>query len=190
MPAPLRRNLQRAAGSLPAPLASPSTKAVALPADVNGYVRLNLEDREPNGSVEQGAEAEAELAELRRALLELEDPATGERIVTGVVSAEEAFGPDRHPDVPDLMVSFRPDLGPLDACVSERVGLVNVPYRIANRNGDHTGEARLWLVGNGIQGGNAKDRAHALDVAPTILSLLGVPIPHDLDGSSLVERDR
>ncbi|MDQ3380678.1 MAG: alkaline phosphatase family protein [Actinomycetota bacterium] len=190
VPAPLRRPLQRAAGSLPAPLASSATKAVALPADIGGYVRLNLEGREPNGSVEPGAEAEAVLAELRRALLELEDPASGERIVVGVVSAEEAFGPDRHPDVPDLMVSFRHDLGPLDACMSDRVELVNVPHRIVNRSGDHTGEARLWLTGKGILRPEAVGRAHALDVAPTILSLLEVPIPSDLHGRYLVERDR
>jgi predicted AlkP superfamily phosphohydrolase/phosphomutase len=153
-------------------------------------VRLNIKGREPNGSVEPGDEAEALLESLRRALLELEDPASGERIVTGVVSAEEAFGRDRHPDVPDLMVGFRTDLGPLDACVSERVGLVKVPHRIANRSGDHTGVARLWLAGNGIPRPGATGRAHALDVAPTILSLLGVPIPADLDGRPLLEHDR
>lgn len=186
VPGPLRRRLQQAAGSLPAPLTSPLTKAVALPADVSGYVRLNLKGREPNGSVAPGAEAEAELASLRRALLELEDPASGERIVSGIVSADEAFGPDRHPDVPDLMVSFRTDLGTLEACRSERVGLVKVPFRIANRTGDHTGEARLWLAGPGIAKDEGPGQAHALDVAPTVLALLGVPTPDGLDGRALV----
>ena len=189
-PAPLRRRLQHAAGSLPAPLASSATRAIALPADVNGYIRLNIKGREPSGSVEPGAEAEAELSEIRRELLELEDPASGKRIVTEVVSAEEAFGPDHHPDVPDLMVSFRNDLGTLHACASDYVGLVKVPFRIANRSGDHTGEARLWLAGNGIRPTDSPGSANALDVAPTILSLLGVPIPPDLDGQSLVEAGR
>jgi predicted AlkP superfamily phosphohydrolase/phosphomutase len=190
VPPPLRRRLQWAAGSLPAPLSSPATTAVALPADISAYVRLNLKGREPNGSVEPGAEAEAVLDDLRRALLELEDPASGERIVASVVLAEEAFGRDRHPDVPDLMVGFRTDLGRLDACTSERVGHVRVPHRIANRSGDHTGEAHLWLAGNGIPRPGATGRAHALDVAPTILSLLGVPIPADLDGRPFLEPDR
>jgi predicted AlkP superfamily phosphohydrolase/phosphomutase len=163
VPGPLRRRLQRAAGSLPAPLSSSATKAVALPADIGGYLRLNVVGREPNGSLEPGAEAETELEHLRRALLELEEPASGERIVTGVVSAD-------------------------DACVSERVGLVKVPHRIANRSGDHTGEARLWLAGPRIRPTEGPGSAHALDVAPTILSLLEVPIPPDLDGKSLVER--
>lgn len=186
VPGPLRSRLQQAAGSLPAPLMSPLTKAVALPADINGYLRLNVRGREPHGSIEPGAETEAELENLRSALLELRDPASGERIVSGIVSADEAFGADRHPDVPDLMVSFRTDLGPLDACVSDRVGLVKVPVRIAHRNGDHTGEARLWLAGPGIAKDERLVQAHALDVAPTVLALLGVQTPDGLDGRALV----
>ena len=185
VPSPMRRRLQEAAGSLPAPLASAATRAVALPSDVNGYVRLNLRGREPNGSVEPGPEADRELADIRTALLELTDPASGEKIVGGVVSADEAFGRDRHPDIPDLMVSFRTDLGPLESCVSERVGLVRVPVRIAHRSGDHTGEARLWLARDGALPGSGVVRANALDVAPTILALLGVAIPSELDGRAL-----
>jgi predicted AlkP superfamily phosphohydrolase/phosphomutase len=181
-PSPLRRRLQHAAGSLPTPLESAATRAVALPADVNGFIRLNLQGREPNGVITPGAEADAELSKIREALLELEDPASGERLVVEVVSAEEAFGLDRHLDVPDLMVRFRTDLGRIDSCVSERLGRVTVPHRVAKRSGDHTGEARLWIAGEGIEPTNTPSRAHALDVAPTILSLLDIPIPPDLDG--------
>jgi predicted AlkP superfamily phosphohydrolase/phosphomutase len=190
VPAGLRHRLQEAAGSLPGPLASSATKAAALPGDINGYIRLNLKGREPFGSLEPGVEAEAEVSDIRRALLELEDPASGERLVAHVVTAEEAFGPDRHADVPDLMVAFRTDLGTLDACTSERVGLVKAPYRLVNRSGEHTGEARLWLAGNGLPAFSHRGTANALDVAPTILSLLDVPLPPGLDGRSLVEPAR
>lgn len=190
VPSQLRRRLQEAAGSLPVPLESSATRAIALPADINGYIRLNVKGREPCGSLEPGAEAEAELSDIRRALLELEDPASGERVVRQVVTAEEAFGPDRHPDLPDLMVSFRQDLGTLEACVSERVGLVKESARVVNRTGDHTSEARLWLAGNGLRPAVKTGNASSLDVAPTILSLLDVPIPPELDGRSLVQPAR
>jgi predicted AlkP superfamily phosphohydrolase/phosphomutase len=190
VPAPLRHRLQEAAGSLPVPLASYATRAVAVPGDINGYIRLNLKGREPCGSLEPGAEAEAEIAAIRRALLELEHPASRKLVVKHAVTAEEAFGPGGHPDLPDLMVSFRQDLGTLDACVSERIGLVKVPFRVVNRTGDHTGEARLWLAGNGLRPVVATGNASSLDVAPTILSLLDVPIPPELDGRSLVESAR
>jgi predicted AlkP superfamily phosphohydrolase/phosphomutase len=186
VPGGMRRRLQEAAGSLPSPLASPATRATALPADVNGYVRLNLLGREPHGSVAP-AEADSVLAEIRRALLELRDPASGEPIVSQIVSADEAFGPERSRDVPDLMVGFRTDLGRLDACESERVGLIRVPFRVANRSGDHTGEARLWVAGPLDAAHDRNGRAHSLDIAPTILSLLDVPIPAELEGRPLAD---
>ena len=181
-PAPLRRRLQRAAGSLETPLEAPATRAIALPGDVNGFIRLNLRGREPNGAVEPGPEAAAELAHLRAAMLELKDPATGEPLVTEVLSAEEAFGPDHHRDVPDLIVRFRDDLGIIESCVSERVGRVSAPHRVAKRTGDHTWRSRLWVVGEGIEPRTNAVRAHALDVGPTVLSLLDVPIPANLEG--------
>jgi predicted AlkP superfamily phosphohydrolase/phosphomutase len=190
VPAPLRRRLQEAAGSLPVPLDSPATRAIALPSDINGYVRLNLKGREPYGSIEPGAAAEAALSDIRQALLELKDPVSGERIVTTVLTAEEAFGRDHHPDLPDLMVSFRSDLGALEACVSDRVGLVRVPHQIVNRTGDHTPEGRLWIAGDGFDRTGGTDTANGLDLAPTILSLLEVPIPPELAGRSVVERAR
>ena len=79
------------------------------------------------GCIEPGAEADSVLAELRQALLELEDPASGERVVDHVVTAEEAFGAERHPDVPDLMVVFRTDLGRIESCRSSRVGVLSAP---------------------------------------------------------------
>jgi len=154
---------------------------------VNGFIRLNLRGREPNGSVSPGAEEEAELALISEALLELEDPASGERIVREVLRASEVFGPERHPDVPDLMVSFRNDLGRIEACASDRIGVVRAPADVVNRSGDHTGDARLWLAGKGIPTANGTLSAHGLDVAPTILSLLGVARPDWLDGTPLVE---
>jgi predicted AlkP superfamily phosphohydrolase/phosphomutase len=185
---PFRPRLPARAGSLPAPLESPETRAVALPNNRCGAIRLNLRGREPFGSVEAGAEADACLAELRAELLALEDPRTGEPIVERVQSAREAFGPEHHPDVPDLVVCFRCDLGPIEVCRSTRVGTVRRPLynpRIP-RSGDHTVESRLWAVGPGIEPGRFED-GNVLDVAPTLLALLGVPLPEDLDGTPLFE---
>jgi predicted AlkP superfamily phosphohydrolase/phosphomutase len=184
---PFRARLQARAGSLDHPLESPATRAVALPNNRCGAIRLNLRGREPFGAVEPGAEADACLEELRRELSALEHPETGERIVVRVETAEEAFGPERHPDVPDLVVLFRDDLGPLEACRSERVGVVTRPNynpRIP-RSGDHTAHSRLWAIGPGLEPGTI-DGANVLDVAPTLLELLGVPLPDGLDGRPLL----
>jgi bisphosphoglycerate-independent phosphoglycerate mutase (AlkP superfamily) len=58
----------------------------------------------------------------------------------------------------------------------------NVP-----RSGDHTVESRLWLAGPLVEhGGAIRDDANVLDIAPTILDFLDVPLPAELDGRPLV----
>jgi predicted AlkP superfamily phosphohydrolase/phosphomutase len=122
--------------------------------------------------------------ELRTELLDLRDPATSEPIVERVTTPEEAFGPDHHADLPDLIVVFRSDLGPLEACTSPTVGRITRPTFVPQlpRTGDHHVESRLWARGPGVPAGAALAPANVLDVAPTILRLLDVELPGDLDG--------
>jgi predicted AlkP superfamily phosphohydrolase/phosphomutase len=184
VPARVRRPLQARASSLPQPLASSATRAIALDNNRCGAIRLNLEGREPFGCVAPGAEAAALLEELRHELLRLEDPASGEPIVVSATTAAEAFGEEHHPDVPDLMVVFRTDLGPLESCRSSRVGAIHVPLYKPHlpRVGDHTTESRLWTLGLSVP---PTATANVLDIAPTVLSLLDVPLPDWLDGRPL-----
>ncbi|MGI8607034.1 MAG: hypothetical protein ACR2L0_07775, partial [Gaiellaceae bacterium] len=181
--------LRVVAGSLPWPLESSPTRAIAVPNNRVGAIRLNLRGREPQGCIEPGPEADSVLAELRTALLELEDPASGQRVVDRVVTAEEAFGADRHPDVPDLMVVFRTDLGTIESCRSRRVGVLTARLDSPDtpRTGDHTVESRLWAIGPGVpRGGELPAGANVLDIAPTVLELLDVPVPDSLDGRPLL----
>ena len=183
-PAVARRRLQAAAGSLPVPLDSPLTRAVAVENNRCGAIRLNLRGREPFGSVDP-ADAGALLDELRREIVALRDPASGEPIVTEAVTPAEAFGADHNPDLPDLMVSFRQDLGVIDGCRSDRVGTVERPVSISHRTGDHTSESRLWLCVPDAAPGAELGSGNVLDLAPTVLELLDVPIPAWLDGRPL-----
>jgi predicted AlkP superfamily phosphohydrolase/phosphomutase len=179
--------IQTNAGCLLDPLESPRTRAAAVRNNRCGAVRLNLKGREPFGQVQPGHEAESLARELRFEFFALKDPKTGKPIVEKIFSAREAFGPDHHPDVPDLMVVFRTDIGPIEACYSERIGLVEQPIYHPNipRTGDHTVESRLWIMGPGIPAGSWLPAADVLDIAPTVLQLLGVPLPAHMDGRPL-----
>jgi predicted AlkP superfamily phosphohydrolase/phosphomutase len=187
--APIRHVLEHA-GCAAFPLESPHTRAAPLPNNRVGAVRLNLKGREPYGCVEPGREAEDLIRELRTELLALEHPERGEPIVKRVVTAREVFGDNHHPGVPDLMVVFRTDLGRLEACRSARVGLVRAPVRNAriNRTGDHTVESRLWMIGPNVAAGGAVRQGNVLDIAPTVLDLLGVSHVEGLDGRPLGQR--
>jgi predicted AlkP superfamily phosphohydrolase/phosphomutase len=124
---------------------------------------------------------------IRQELGALQDPRTGQPIVDDIVTAADVFGRDHHEDVPDIMVVFRTDLGPLEQCVSDSVGLLRVPINYAGypRTGDHTVESRLWILGPGAQRGECQKPGDVLDIAPTVLSLLNVPLPAWFEGRPL-----
>lgn len=180
------RTLQAASGDLVDPLESPRTRAAALINNRCGAIRINLRGREPFGSVEPGKDFDQLIEFLRVELKLLVQPHSGEQIVREVLTAREAFGADHHPDVPDMMVDFRQDLGPLDACESEAVGRIEVSNYDPNypRTGDHTTGSRLWIRGPGLSSGNVMP-ASTLDIAPTVLRLLEIPRPPWLDGVPL-----
>jgi predicted AlkP superfamily phosphohydrolase/phosphomutase len=178
------RPVSRATG-----LQSPQTKAVALENNRCAAVRLNLAGREPQGAVRPGPEADALLASISAELQALRDPTTGEPIVLRVYTATEAFGPSHHPDVPDLLVSFRTDLGRLETCESPTLGRITVRLDAGiTRTGDHTPRSRLWINGWGLGNASIPEDANVMDIAPTVLSLLAVPIPPDVDGKPLLAR--
>ena len=183
----LVKRLESEAGCLLDPLESPNTRAAALQNNRIGAIRLNLKGREPFGCVEPGPEAEALIGEMRNEFFALQDPSTNEPLVENIMTADELFGTDHHPDVPDLIVEFRTDLGLIESCRSDRVGLVHVPLgRVLNvRSGDHRVNGRLWAVGASIPAGTELFDANVLDVAPTVLKLLDVTPPNYLDGQPL-----
>lgn len=189
VPRGARKQIQKAAGSLPEPLASSATRAVALPTTRAGAIRINLKGRDPFGCVEPGAEADALIEEIRAELRELRHIDTDEPLVERIATARELFGEDPHPSLPDLMVGFRTDIGPIEACRSPRGGTITPAVTGGHldwRGGDHRPESRLWVSGP-LAARTPPEEARSIDVAPTILAALGVAIPDDLDGRPLVD---
>jgi predicted AlkP superfamily phosphohydrolase/phosphomutase len=183
----LVKRVQAKFGALHAPLTNSDVRAAAVPNNRCGAIRLNIKGREPRGEVAPGNEAVALMEDIRAVLLELRDPASGDAIVEEVITAREAFGADHHPDVPDLMVVFRNDLGVIEACSSPRFGRVEVPlyHRVLPRTGDHTVRSCLWIAGQGITPGSA-GTGNVLDLAPTVLARLGLSAVDGMDGRPLV----
>lgn len=110
------------------------------------------------------------------------DARTGRPAVEDVCS----IGADdpRDPDGPDadLIVRWAPGV---DAIVHPDVGAIGpYPFR---RTGGHTPHGFAWLSGPGIEPGEHGERL-ARDVPPTILTLLGDAVPHDIEGTPLLSR--
>ncbi|HEX9149964.1 MAG TPA: alkaline phosphatase family protein [Thermoanaerobaculia bacterium] len=73
-----------------------------------GDLYVNLRGREKQGIVAPGAEYEALREELARGLLELTDPATGERAVSRVFKREDVYRRYDPRLIPDMIVANRP----------------------------------------------------------------------------------
>ena len=143
---------------------------------------LNVRGREPAGIVGQ-ADYERLRSEIIAALREWTDPRSGQPVMAAVHRREEVYhGPyvDRAPDIvfelrPGYKVTHLPGEGELLSDVSD------APH------GFHEREGILMAVGPGIRTGALSEAPFIEDVAPTVLYMLGLPVPEDMDGRVLVE---
>ena len=162
-----------------------TTRAFCLPTDLEGYIRINLRGREPLGIVEPGQEYERLLDDLSAALAELADPCSGAEIVRGVLRTDREFPGNRRAYLPDLVVQWAADR-PIEAARSDRVGTLE-GVSPDTRTGTHRGPGFLLARGPGIRAGDPQHRSNILDIAPTVLALLGVAKPEHMAGDVLRE---
>jgi predicted AlkP superfamily phosphohydrolase/phosphomutase len=161
------------------------TRAYCLPTDLEGYIRINLRGREPQGIVAAGDEYARALHDISSGLLELRNPATGAPAVSRVIAADEAFPGDRRPQLPDLIVQWTAD-APIRALESPRIGTVSGESP-DTRSGTHRGPGFAAAAGPGVAPGTMLDAAGVLDIAPTLLARLGVAAPGTLAGRAWPE---
>jgi len=160
----------------------PRMRAFALPSYSEGFVRINVLGREAHGLV-AASDYEAVCDELTRALHDLADARSGAPIVKDVVRTRRNALEQRGslPD-PDLIVLWRP--GAVDVVDSPSLGRIGpVPFP---RTGTHRGTGFLLATGPGIAAGTEIPAAHALDVAPTILSLMAATPAAYMEGRPLL----
>ena len=111
------------------------------------------------------------------ALERLRDPATGESIVTRIFTREEAFPGDRMRLAPDLTIALR-DHG----LVSILRGSAPVQRR-SGPVGTHHPAGVFLAAGPTMRRGVTLPAIPLIDVAPTLLYSVGLPVPEDLEGA-------
>lgn len=150
-----------------------------------GQIYINLKGRQPNGLVAPGAEYEKLRDEIRAELLKLKHPDTGEQLIARVLNREEIYHGDLLDNTPDLLL-LPADFKYLAFGESEFAS-----NKLVGPTLGHTGHHRLEgvgaLSGPNIQPGATIQNASLIDLAPTILYALGLPIPPDMDGRVLTE---
>ncbi len=182
-----RTEVRRCARPMSELVAWRRTKAYAVS---HGGINVNLKGREPCGVVHPGAEFEAVLQRVVEELLRLEDPETGQRVVENVLRKEELFEGPFVGEAPDLYFFFKKDFTCFPTLEVGGKDLFRRPSENHNLSAHHLAslEAQrgvLFMEGPTVSRGAALRNARLLDMAPTILYLLGLPIPDYMDGRVL-----
>lgn len=145
-------------------------------------IYLNLAGREGKGIVNPGKDAKELKDEIISELEAWVDPMTGNPVVSKVYRREDIYTGPYVEEAPDLIVGLSRGYR-----ISNESALGEVPREVLAENkekwsGDHIFDGAtipgILLVNREI----SRDEVSIIDVAPTILKSLGVPIPGNIDG--------
>jgi len=154
--------------------------------DAMGQIFVNLKGREPGGIVADGAEYEALLEEIEERLHALPDPRTGKPIVTRIFRGREIYRGPLAGEAADLVLV----LDDFRCTCSVRFGFdadgVFSGVEFCD-TGTHRPEGIIAACGPDVAAGVEIKRAGVTDVTPTVLRLMGLPIPDGMDGRPLDE---
>jgi predicted AlkP superfamily phosphohydrolase/phosphomutase len=144
-----------------------------------GQIRINVRGQWSQGCVSEGAEYEQIRQEIVEKLRALRDPETGERVDGLILKREEVYHGDFAREAPDLL--FIPVHGkyrPKSTGFSSR--------KVFSSSGWMTGIHKMngILIGRGkpLQPGRRLEGVRITDVFPSVLGLMGLEIPGDVDG--------
>lgn len=152
---------------------------------INGLY-LNMAGREPNGTVQPGEGAEALTTELIARLGDARDPATGDRIVSRVCRPRDIYSGPYTDRAPDLLVCYNRNYRASWDTILGRYPREHVLDNTDAWSGDHTQDSNFLP---GVFLCNRKIRAEypaLLDLAPSILTEFGAPVPKEMTGKSIV----
>jgi predicted AlkP superfamily phosphohydrolase/phosphomutase len=143
-------------------------------------VFISVKGRDPLGTVDEGAEYDSLVSQISAALLEVVDPETGEKVVTKVWPGRDLCQGEYSWLAPDVVFKVRGSIyQPREEVPA--AALIEPSDWIS---GGHREEGIMFMAGPGIHPGVRAD-ADIVDVFPTILRILGIPQPGNLDGSSI-----
>jgi predicted AlkP superfamily phosphohydrolase/phosphomutase len=162
-------------------------------------VWVNLRGRQPRGTVEPGRHYEEVRDRLIQELAAWRHPETGEAVVERAYRREEVYSGPCLEEAPDVVVKWGLCRGygyMFRLSSKSRQGAWIEPFDahgpesrqyFTGQSGHHRDDGIFLAHGPTIRGGRAVTGARIIDLAPTILHLLGVPVPADMDGRVLEE---
>jgi predicted AlkP superfamily phosphohydrolase/phosphomutase len=145
---------------------------------------MNVRGREPEGIVAP-EDYERVRDDLAARLAAIPDD-QGNPIGTTVHKPEEVY-PMVSGVAPDLIVHFGDLLWRSVGTIGGDAGIHTFENDTGPDDANHAADGLYIVAGPGIDGGVRAD-AHLLDIAPTVLELLGLPPQASMRGTSILER--
>jgi predicted AlkP superfamily phosphohydrolase/phosphomutase len=159
------------------------TKTKAYAKTGMGQIVINVQGRESHGCVQPGQDYEEVQQEIIKKLSNLVDPETGQSIKGDLYRREDVYkGPflESAPDIVFIPMNNRYLTTNLTGFYSQKVfNDVSVFY------GNHTMEGLFIASGPKMKKGVEIVGANIIDLAPTILFAMGIPILDSMDGKVL-----
>lgn len=155
-----------------------------------GKLYVNLRGREPGGIVETGEEYEELCQKLTAQLMEWKNPVTGTPLIKGVKRREEVYWGPFESRLPDLSIEWA-DYAYTSYHLSDPKGSpYTVPwgeegYGELEYSANHRPNGILMAKGKGIKKGFRIEGAEITDIAPTVLHMMGLGVPQQMDGRVL-----
>ncbi len=170
LPPRVARAMFRAHVSRPRALAE---RSVAY-SDQADCVNINLRGRETTGSVDEASFGQTcELVASK--LLEYRDPENARQVVDALIRGDRYFSGGFAGEAPDLVLQFAEGYA-----YGSNLTVVLLPWPYCQ--GVHSMNGIIAGAGPSFRVGTSIESVSIMDVAPTVLALMGAPAPAALDG--------
>jgi predicted AlkP superfamily phosphohydrolase/phosphomutase len=151
-----------------------------------GQIFLNVRGREPQGLVQPGEEFEVTRARIMARLRELCDSQTGEQVVEAVYRREQVYWGSKVEQAADIV--FVPTRMEYFGFGEYEFGSNQIIEAMKRGiSGTHRLNGMMLFWGKGVRTGTRLKDAQIVDLAPTMLQLMGEPVPQDMDGRVLTQ---
>ena len=156
---------------------------------------INVKGQRPSGIVEPGREYEELVGYIVSRLAELRHPQTGQRLIKRAYRKSEIYAGPLLASAPDITLSWWEE----DAFLSRPTSAERLDGPLVTRAETAAEKKSVWTGTHRLQGifllsapGKVRrltraQPARIVDLAPTMLHLLGLPVPQALDGRVLLE---